>query len=112
MIQISCPEDYRPGRTVRDAEAVAERVSHIIDTPPGSLPQDPEWGWAIRNLIGVGLEEGDLDTAAALGREAFRRDPEVLDADVLISKLSEGVYNISVGLSTTFGAVTLQRQIP
>lgn len=108
--------DYTPGRTAEGLEAIRQRAAHILDTPPGALPQDPEWGWAIRDMIGVGLEPGDLRTAEAIGRDAFRRDPEIADAEVSIELLpmeetSQQRARISVVLKTQLGNTTVEATI-
>lgn len=116
MRQMGGAVDYTPGRTAEGIEAIRQRAAHIIDTPPGSLPQDPEWGWAIRDMVGVGLAPGDLRTAEAIGREAFRRDPEIDDAEVSIvllsgSEASQARATITVVLQTRLGSSTIEATI-
>lgn len=111
MRQMGGYEDLTPGRTASGVEAVRQRAYHIADTPPGSLPQDPEWGWAVRDLVGIGLEPGDLKTAEAIGREAFRRDPEILDASAPIEELAPGRARIPIALETTYGQATTEAVI-
>jgi phage baseplate assembly protein W len=105
-------DDITIGRSAVGVEAVRQRAYRILDTPPGALPQDPEWGWGIRDLIGVGLEPGDLRTQEAIGRAAFRRDPEVVDASVAITPVDVGRYRIDVTLSTAAGATTVSSEVP
>lgn len=105
--------DYEPGRVAEGIEAIRQRAAHILDTPPGALPQDPEWGWGIREMIGVGLAPGDLRTAEAIGREAFRRDPEIEDAEVTIELLPMGETSqqratIRVVLQTRLGETAIE----
>lgn len=105
--------DYTPGRVAEGIEAIRQRAAHILDTPPGALPQDPEWGWDLRGMIGVGLAPGDLRTAEAIGREAFRRDPEIVDAEVTIELLdlpdtSQKRARVTVLLQTQLGTTTLE----
>jgi phage baseplate assembly protein W len=116
MRQMGGAVDYTPGRVADGIEAIRQRAAHILDTPPGALPQDPEWGWAIRDMIGVGLAPGDLRTAEAIGREAFRRDPEIDDAEVTIELLplngtSQQRGRITVVLQTRLGATTLEATV-
>lgn len=111
MRHLGGASDYSPGRTVSGVDAVAQRCAHILDTATGGLPQDPEWGWSLRDALGVGLDDGDLTTLAAIGREAFRRDPEVLDATVTITAQGGNAFLVQVRLETSYGATTLERQI-
>lgn len=111
MRQMGGAEDYTPGRSVEGVEAIAVRAYHILDTPPGALPQDPEWGWGIRDLIGKGLIDGDLRLHEAIGREAFKRDPEILDADVSIALGSDGHGTIRALLTTTLGGTAVEAAI-
>lgn len=108
--------DYEPGRMAEGLEAIRQRAAHILDTPPGALPQDPEWGWGIREMIGVGLAPGDLRTAEAIGREAFRRDPEIDDAEVHIeleqlADTSQQRGITTVILQTRLGSTTIEATI-
>lgn len=111
MRQMGCAFDYTPGRTAEGLEAIRQRALHIIETPVGGLPQDPEWGWGIYDLVGLGLLPGDVRLHEALGREAFRRDPEIDDAEVSIeiSTLNESQQRgtITVILQTRLGATTI-----
>lgn len=111
MRQMGGAEDVTIGRTATGVEAVRMRAYHILDTPPGGLPQDPEWGWAIRDMLGQGLEPGDLRTAEAIGREAFKRDPEILDAEVSITLTGERSGRIDVKLQTVYGDTSLTTEI-
>ena len=104
-------EDLTPGRAAEGVEALKMRAVHIIDTSPGELPQDPEWGWGVRNYLGVNLGAGDLDLIAQVGRAAFRRDPEVSDATVSIAQTAPGRATIHVQLQTTLGDVTVETEI-
>lgn len=104
-------EDLTPGRAADDVEALRMRAVHIIDTSPGELPQDPEWGWGVRNYLGTNLGAGDLDLIAQVGRGAFRRDREVQDATVTIAQTAPGRATIHVQLATTLGTVTVEREI-
>lgn len=104
-------EDLTPGRAAEDVEALRMRAVHIIDTSPGELPQDPEWGWGARNYLGTNLGAGDLELIGQIGRAAFRRDPEVQDATVSIAQTSPGRATIRPQLSTTLGAVIVEREI-
>ena len=108
MRQMGGAEDYTPGRTADGIEAIAQRAYHILDTPPGGLPQDPEWGWGLRDLIGQGLVDGDLRVHEAIGRAAFKRDPEILDADVAITLAADGHGTIRALLTTTLGETTIE----
>lgn len=110
-------EDYTPGRTAEGIEAIRQRAYHILDTPPGGLPQDPEWGWGIRDLVGEGLQPGDLRTLEAIGREAFKRDPEIRDATVAITVLEGDPGSITrarvdVALLTSLGATDIAVEVP
>lgn len=116
MRQMGGAVDYTPGRMAEGIEAIRQRACRIMDTPPGGLPQDPEWGWAIRDMIGVGFEPGDVRTAEAIGREAFRRDPEILDADVSLTLESvndsnQQTWRIGVVLQTQLGNTTVDTTV-
>lgn len=103
MRQMGGYEDLTPGRTASGVEALRQRAYHLLDTPVGGLAQDPEWGWGIRDLIGIGLDADDLTTAAAIGREAFRRDPEILDASITFTEIAPNRYKVDIALSTVYG---------
>jgi phage baseplate assembly protein W len=108
--------DYTPGRAAEGLEAIRQRAAHILDTPRGALPQDPEWGIGIADWIGVGLLPGDLRTLEALAREAFRRDPEIDDAEVSIELLelpdtSAQAARVTVLLQTRLGATTIEATV-
>lgn len=111
-------EDLTLGRAVEGLEAVRTRAYHILDTPTGGLPQDPEFGWPIRDAIGVGLAPGDLRTAEAIGRAAFKRDPEVFEALVTITPVTAlptndpQEYTVAVQLTTALGNTTVTTEAP
>lgn len=111
MRQIGGFEDITPGRAADGIAALQMRAVHIIDTPPGGLPQDPEWGWGIRELIGENLGPGDLRLAEQVGRAAFRRDPEVKDATVTITPTGPASARVTVRLEAVGGIVDIERDI-
>lgn len=111
MKHIGGYEDITPGRTADGVEALKMRVFHIIDTPPGALPQDPEWGWGLAQYIGEPVTDADIRLLAQIGRAAFRRDPEVHDATVEITVPSPGVARVNARLQTRSGIVDIERDI-
>jgi len=103
-------EDLTPGRLADGIEAIRMRAFRIIETEPGQLPQDPEWGWGLRRYVGVPLGPADLELIAQIGRAAFRRDPEIQDARVTITQ--EGrVAHVRAQLLTIRGPVDIERDI-
>lgn len=116
MRQMGGAVDYTPGRAASGLEATRQRAVHTLDTPTGGLPQDPEWGRSLADMIGVGLDDGDLRTAAALFREAFRRDPEIQDADVTIELLGpnesgQQQARFTAVLTTMLGNTTVETTV-
>ena len=90
MRQMFCVRDIQPGRIATDATAFLQRHSHIIDTPPGQLPQDPEWGLGLARYLGARVGPGDIPQLQAVARVAHLRDPETVEAEVTITLLAPG----------------------
>ncbi len=103
--------DLTPGRAADGIAAIQMRVWHIVETPVGGLPQDPDWGWGLQDQIGVGLAPGDLRTEEQVGRAAIRRDPEVKDAHVTITEFAPNRYRVKIRLETVRGPADIERDL-
>ncbi len=112
MRQWFCVRDLVPGRVASGVVAFLQRHIHIIDTPPGALPQDPEWGLGLARYVGARIAPGDLPRLEALARIAHLRDPETVDASVTITLLSERTVLYHARLIPRSGvAVELVREV-
>lgn len=116
MRQMGGFEDLTLGRAAEGIEAIRQRAYHILDTAVGGLPQDTEFGWPIRDAIGVGLAPGDLRTLEAIGRAAFKRDPEIREALVTIALEDEvpgepREGTVDVALETALGNTTITAEL-
>lgn len=110
MRQMGGFADLTPGRASDGVRAIQERAYRIIDTPVGALPQDPEWGWGLADQIGIGLAPGDLRVLEQVGRAAFKRDPEIVEATVTIT-LDGNRATVNAHLETMRGPADIERDL-
>jgi hypothetical protein len=104
MKQMSGYSDIVPGRTARGGEAIAMRIWHIVESPKGSIAQDPSLGWGLPSRLGKKTNDTSLKTEATIGRAEIIKDPEVLDATVVITRLDGGRYSVAISAFPTTGA--------
>ncbi len=84
---IMCGDDLDQfGRDVAPLEALAQDLYHWVDTEPGTLLLDPEWGFGIEQYLGAPLPS----TLASDMAEGIRRDfaDRVQDAEVKIKPIA------------------------
>lgn len=72
--------DLQWGRQVSGGAALVQRHEHMIDTAPGELGSDPEFGIGIRRYQGATTLDVDPTSLAAVFRAQHLRDPETEDA--------------------------------
>lgn len=94
---IQCGDDLDPyGRDVAPLEALAQDLYHWVDTEPGTLLLDPEWGFGIEQYLGAPLPS----TLASDIAEGIRRDFEdrVRDAEVKIKAIpgEQDAYSLDI----------------
>ena len=99
-MQIGGFEDITPGRAAEGASALQMRVWHIVESPVGTIPQDPTAGWGLRKRLGS-KTTGDLRTEAAIGRAAIKKDREVREATVSITPNPSASNRYRVRISVT-----------
>lgn len=71
--------DVEWGTTVDSGEALVQRHDHMLDTVPGDLGSDPEWGIGVRTVLGRTTAEVDARGLAAVYRAQHLRDPETVE---------------------------------
>jgi hypothetical protein len=76
--------DIQYGREVSDGEALVQRHEHMIETAPGELGSDPEWGIGARTVLGRSVDAVDTRGLAATWRAQHLRDPETSEVDGVI----------------------------
>lgn len=105
MKQMAGYSDIIPGRTARGGEAIAMRIWHIVESPKGSIPQDPSLGWGLPLKLGRKINDTSLKTEAAIGRAEIIKDREITDATVVITRLDGNRYSVAISAFPTSGAV-------
>lgn len=103
-------EDLTPGRAADGIRAIEMRAWRIVESPVGSVPEDPDAGWGLSDKIGVGIAAGDIKTEEQIGRSALIRDPEILDASVTITP-AIGPWHVHIKLQTIRGPVDIERDL-
>lgn len=63
---------------------MVQRHEHMLETRPGDLVSDPEWGIGLRDYHGQTTAFTDPDTLGQLFSAQHLRDPETAKADVRI----------------------------
>lgn len=76
--------DVEWGVTVDGGDALVQRHAHMLDTVPGDLGSDPEWGIGIRTVLGRATAEVDARGLAAVYRAQHLRDPETVEVDAAV----------------------------
>lgn len=73
------------GRQVSGGTALVQRQGHMLQTAPGELLSDVEWGIGLDRVLG----QNDLDTASlgAIAAAQHKTDTETLDAAVAIEQV-------------------------
>jgi hypothetical protein len=97
--------DITLGRTVRGGAGIVARIWHIVESPKGSIPQDPALGWGLSSKLGRKTNETSLKMEAAIGRDEIKKDPEVADATVTITNIGGNRYQVSIIAMPTSGAI-------
>jgi len=93
-------EDITPGRVAEEGNALAMRIWHLVESAPGTIPQDPAAGWGLPRRLGK-KTTGDMKTEANIGRAAIKRDREVRDATVMITPRSDSPNRYRVLIRVT-----------
>lgn len=96
-----CWDDLVPGKNASQAEALRQRIYHIVFTPIGALPQDPTWGLGIQDSLARAFTTSDFRTLEALTKRAVESDPEVTEATVTITKTGDRTATIDIRAKTT-----------
>jgi hypothetical protein len=78
-------KDLVEGRTVTGGAAMVQRHEHMLETRPGDLVSDPEWGIGLRDYQGQTTAFTDADTLGQLFSAQHLRDPETASADVRVT---------------------------
>lgn len=76
--------DLQYGRLVSGGTALVQRHEHMLQTAPGELGSDPEWGIGARTLLGRTKADVDLRGLAATYRAQHLRDPETTEVEATI----------------------------
>lgn len=98
-----CWDDLSPGKNASEAEALRQRIYHIVFTSIGALPQDPTWGLGIQDALARALSDTDYRTLEALTKRAIEADPQVTEATVTITKTGERTATVDIRAKTTVG---------
>lgn len=77
--------DIQWGRSVSEGKALVQRHEHMLDTAPGELGSDVEWGIGARAYQGRTTAEVDTKGLAATWRAQHLRDPETEDVEGVIA---------------------------
>lgn len=105
MIHMGGYSDMTPGRNVRGGNAILVRIWHIVISPKGSIPQDPDLGWGLPSKLGTKTNATALKIEEALGRDEIKKDPEIEDASVTIADLGTGRFRVSIQAMPTNGTM-------
>jgi hypothetical protein len=76
--------DIQYGQHVAGGAALVQRHEHMIETVPGELGSDPEWGIGARALLGRTTVGVDTEGLAATYRAQHLRDPETAEVEATI----------------------------
>lgn len=86
MRQWSCTGgDIQYGQQVSGGAALVQRHEHMLDTVPGELGSDVEWGIGARTLLGRSTASVDTESLGATYRAQHLRDPETLEAAPVVN---------------------------
>lgn len=104
--------DITPGRSVRGGNGAIARIWHIVISPKGSIPQNPDLGWGLPLRLGHKASAQALRTEAALGAGELRKDPEIREASVEIELIEGATYRVRiVGTTTDAAAFEIEQEL-
>jgi phage baseplate assembly protein W len=103
----SCTTDLTmPSTMASGNRAVAEAIVRRWQTPRGGLIDDPNYGYALTNFVGVDLEPADIARIAHNASAEALKDERVLRCDVTITMV-DGTMIVSGTCTTGAGPFRL-----
>lgn len=97
---LACSDDLTPEMTERpgdDPMVVAEYVFRRISTPPGELPDDPDWGVSIRGRLSSAMGVADLRELQSEILGEVARDDRLRDV-VVSAKFSQKTETLEIAI--------------
>jgi len=96
------------GRTIQGDSALLQRHANMLQTSPGELLSDVEWGRDLDSLLGSVTP--DTRGLAAVSRAQHLKDPETQDADVEIV-IAGGKLTYAVAITNTEGNTVVYEEV-
>ncbi len=76
---------------VTGTQVVGQAIARRVQTPQGSLPDDPDYGYDLRQWVHVGMGSSDIFQAEALTEAQCLQDERVNEVDVTITQDGEAL---------------------
>lgn len=98
---LSLASDLTPTMEMVDpfsTRAIAEAIARRLDTPRGSLVDDPDYGIDLRGYLNRGTTAADLNTLADRVRTEVAQDDRILSARVVVTP-SNGGKTLAVAIA-------------
>ena len=123
---VSCAYDVDPGVAELDGAltlVLAQAIVRRLDTPRGSLPDDPSYGISLRSMVNKGLDATEIANMAGVIRGEVSKDDRVdtvavtvtpstaLDAitvTLVVRPVDHTIGGFTMTLAVTAGAVLLE----
>lgn len=97
---VSCAYDVDPGVVELDGDdtlVLAQAILRRLDTPRGSLPDDPGYGISLRSMLNGGVTSTQIASLAGRIRGEVTKDDRVLSVTVTVTP-SAGMESLEVVL--------------
>lgn len=123
---VSCAYDVDPGVAELDGSltlVLAQAIARRLDTPRGSLPDDPGYGISLRSMVNKGVDATEIANMAGVIRGETSKDDRVdtvavtvtpstaLDAitvALVVRPVDQSIGGFTMTLAVTSGAVLLE----
>ncbi|AKF06084.1 GPW/gp25 family protein [Sandaracinus amylolyticus] len=90
---LSCASDLTPTMESVDpfsTRAIAEAAARRLDTPRGSLVDDPDYGLDLRSYLNRGTTAADINTLADRVRTEVAKDDRIARVRVVVTPSADG----------------------
>jgi len=123
---VSCAYDVDPGVAELDGSltlVLAQAIVRRLDTPRGSLPDDPGYGISLRSMVNKGVDAAEVAAMAGVIRGEVSKDDRVdtvtvtvtpstvgdsITVTLIVRPVDQSLGGFSMTLAVTSGAVLLE----
>ena len=95
-LYISCADDIDPiMREVNGFDALAQALARRLDTPRGTLIDDPDYGYDLAQLVSRGMTADELAAIPSSISDEFQKDECVASVETKVLFYSTGVLKLT-----------------